>query len=57
MKCNVCNEGVESEAEIIKHIKEKHECLLTEELSSWDDEDLYEGFDGDGNRIVENDNL
>ena len=41
----------------VKHIKEKHESLLTEDLSSWDDKDLYEGFDEDGNRIVENDNL
>ena len=53
----VCKEGVESEEEIVKHIKEKHECLLTEDLKSWDDKDLYEGFAEDGNQIIENDNL
>ena len=48
--CNVCDEGLESEAEIINHIKEKHETLMNDD--SWDDADLYEGFDEEGHRIA-----
>ena len=55
--CNVCNEGLESDAEIRKHINDKHESLLNDDLESWDDADLYEGFDEEGHRIAQNDDL
>ena len=49
--CNICNEGLDTETEITKHIKDKHESIMSDDLN---DSDLYEGFDEDGNRIVEN---
>ena len=52
--CNICNEGLDAEAEITKHIKDKKESIMSDDLN---DSDLYEGFDEDGNRIVENDNM
>ena len=48
--CNVCNEGLENEHEIEEHIKNNHESLLNDD--SYDDIDLYEGFDEEGHRIV-----
>ena len=47
--CNICNEGFKNEADITKHINDKHESLMSDDLN---DTDLYEGFDEDGNRIV-----
>ena len=55
--CNVCDEGLDSEAKITKHIKDKHESLMNDDLKSWDDSDLYEGFDEEGHRITQNVNL
>ena len=52
--CNICDEGLDTEAEITKHIKDKHESIMSDDLN---DSDLYEGFDEDGNRIVEYDNM
>ena len=48
--CNVCDEGFENEQEIKEHIKNNHESLLNDD--SYDDIDLYEGFDEEGHRIV-----
>ena len=47
--CNVCDEGFDSEAEITQHIEEKHESLMND--VSFDDSDLYKGFDEEGHRI------
>ena len=52
--CNICDEGLDSEAEVTKHIKDKHESIMSDDLN---DCDLYKGFDGDGNQIVENYNM
>ena len=52
--CNICDEGLDTEAEITKHIKDKHESIMSDDLN---DSDLYEGFYEDGNRIVENNNM
>ena len=48
--CNVCNEGLDTEQEIAKHIQNNHESLLNDD--SYDDNELYEGFDEEGHRIV-----
>ena len=55
--CNVCDEGLDSETEVKQHIQENHESLLNDDLNSWDDADLYEGFDEEGHRIPQNDEL
>ena len=47
--CNICNEGFNNEAEITEHINDKHKSLMSDDFN---DTDLYEGFDEDGNRIV-----
>ena len=44
------NEGLDTEQEVAKHIKNNHESLLNDD--SYDDNDLYEGFDEEGHRIV-----
>ena len=41
--CNVCNEGLDTEQEIAKHIQNNHESLLNDD--SYDDNELYEGFE------------
>ena len=48
--CNICNEGLENEQEFEEHNKNSHESLLNDD--SYDDIDLYEGFDKEGHRIV-----
>ena len=48
--CNVCNKGLDNEQEIAKHIKNNHESLLNDD--SYDDNELYKGFDEEGHRIV-----
>ena len=55
--CNVCDEGVKSEAEKEKKKITRKTCKPPEDLNSWDDEDLYGGFDEEGHRITPNDNL
>ena len=52
--CNICNKGFDSEEEITEHINDKHKSLMSED---WNDSELYEGFDEDGNRIVYNDSM
>ena len=41
---------LDTEAENTKHIKDKHESIMSNDLN---ESDLYERFDEDGNRIVE----
>ena len=53
--CNICNEGLDTEAEITKHIEDYYESIMNDD--SYDDTELYEGFDEEGHRIVENYNL
>ena len=48
--CNICNEGLDNEMEITKHIKDNHEILLSD--NSYTDSELYEGFDEEGHRII-----
>ena len=48
--CNICNEGLDNEMEITKHIKNNHEILLSDD--SYTDSELYEGFDEEGHRII-----
>ena len=31
--CNICNEGINNEAEITKHINDKHESLMSDDLN------------------------
>ena len=45
--------GLDSEAKITKHIKD----FMNDDLNSWDDSDLYDGFDEEVYRITQNDNL
>ena len=40
--CNICNEGLDNEMEITKHIKDNPEILLSD--NSYTDSELYEGF-------------
>ena len=54
--CNICNEGLDTEEEIANHIRDEHESIMNDDLNI-SDTDLYEGFDEDGNRIVQDDNL
>ena len=53
--CNICNEGLNTEEEITKHIEDNHESIMHND--SYDDTELYEGFDEEGHRIVDSDNL
>ena len=53
---NICNEGFDSEADIKNHIKDKHESIMNDDSNS-SDTDLYEGFDEEGYRIPQNNNL
>ena len=53
--CHICNEGLDTEAEITKHIEDNHESIMNDD--SYDDTELYEGFDEEGHRIVESNNL
>ena len=48
--CNICNEGLDNEQEITKHIKDNHESLMNND--SYTDTELYEGFDEEGHRII-----
>ena len=48
--CNICNKGCDSEAAISKHINDEHESLMSDNSH---DTDLYEGFDEDGNKILQ----
>ena len=48
--CNICNEGLDNENEITKHIRDNHESLMNDD--SYSDTDIYEGFDEEGHRIV-----
>ena len=48
--CNICNEGLENEQEFKEHIKNYHESRLNDD--SYDDINLYEGFDKEGHIIV-----
>ena len=41
--CNICNEGLDNENEITKHIRDNHESLMNDD--SYSDTDIYEGFD------------
>ena len=64
--CNICNEGFDHIKEIRKHLQSDHEEVIEyvsinkengkekdKEEESYDDYDYYEGFDEDGNRIIE----
>ena len=48
--CNICNEGLDNEIEITKHMKDNHEILLSD--TSYTASELYEGFDEEGHRII-----
>ena len=48
--CNICNEGLDNEQEITTHIKDNHESLMNND--SFNDAELYEGFDEEGHRII-----
>ena len=52
--CNICDEGLDTEARVTKHIKDKHESIMSDDLN---DSNLYKGFDEDCNRVGENDNM
>ena len=54
--CNICNEGFDSDAQITNHIKDKHESIINDDSDS-SDTDLFKGFDEEGYRIPQNDNL
>ena len=54
--CNICNEGLDTEEEISNHIRDEHESIMNDDLNI-SDTDLYEGFDEDGNRIVQDDHM
>ena len=45
-----------TEEEIANHIRDEHESIMNDDLNISDTE-LYEGFDEDGNRIVQDDIL
>ena len=66
--CNICNEDVDNENMINRHIHENHEDFKnhvqdsddaesieekTEKEKTFDDYDYYEGFDEDGNKILD----
>ena len=43
--------------EVRKHINDKHKSLMNDDLNSWYEAELYEGFGEEGHRISQNDNL
>ena len=60
--CNLFDEGFQTETEVKKHLQSIHEAILqniTKETNDkkvkFDESDIYEGFDEDGNRIAETD--
>ena len=55
--CNICDEGFNTEADITKHIEDKHEIIMNDDLNIYVETEIYEGFDEEGNIIVESDNL
>ena len=40
--------------EVRKHINDKHKSLMNDDLNSWYEAELYEGFDEEGHRISQN---
>ena len=40
-----------------KHFNDKHKSLMNDDYNSWDEAELYEGFDEEGHRISQNYNL